>query len=89
MTNEERQAKIKWLMRYRFSEKHIRRLEAEKERWRDRAMNTTTAPTYFEYITDPDKKSEMTLEQRRRNAMAPVVIGGGTPITIEDIVAEM
>lgn len=89
MTNEERKAKIKWLMRYRFSEKHIRRLEQEKERWHDRATNTTTAPTYFEYITDADKKRKMTPEQRRRNAMAPVVIRGGKHITLEDIIAEM
>lgn len=89
MTSEERQAKIRWLMRYRFSEKHIRRLEQEKERWRDRATNTTTAPTYFEYITDPDKKRKMTPEQRRRNAMAPVVIRGGKHITLEDIIAEI
>ncbi|MEG2717189.1 MAG: DUF1492 domain-containing protein [Eubacterium sp.] len=89
MTSEERQEKIRWLMRYRFSEKHIRRLEAEKERWRDRATNTTAAPTYFKYITDKDKKSEMTPEQRRRNAMAPVVVRGGTSITLEDIISEI
>ncbi|MEG0456000.1 MAG: sigma factor-like helix-turn-helix DNA-binding protein [Bacteroides sp.] len=89
MTNEERQTKIKWLMRYRFSEKHIRRLEQEKERWRDRATNTTTAPTYFNYITDPDKKSKMTPQKRRQNAMAPVVIRGGKSLSLEDIVGEI
>ncbi|MEG1331180.1 MAG: DUF1492 domain-containing protein, partial [Eubacterium sp.] len=31
----------------------------------------------------------MTPEQRRRNAMAPVVVRGGTSITLEDIISEM
>lgn len=77
MTSEERQRKVRWLMRYHIAEKRIKRLEAEKERWRDRATRTTIAPTYFKYIDKQEDKNKMTKEQRRRNEMPPVIIRGG------------
>lgn len=89
MTSEERQRKVRWLMRYRIAEKRIKRLEAEKERWRDRATCTTTVPTYFKYIDKQEDKDKMTKEQRRRNEMPPVIVRGGKHLTLEDIVAEM
>lgn len=89
MTSEERQRKVRWLMRYRIAEKRIKRLEAEKERWRERATSTTTAPTYFKYISKQEDKNKMTKEQRRRNEMPPVIIRGGKHLTLEDIVGEM
>lgn len=89
MTSEERQRKVRWLMRYRIAEKRIKRLEAEKERWRERATSTTTAPTYFKYISKQEDKNKMTKEQRRRNEMPPVIIRGGKHLTLEDIVTEM
>lgn len=51
--------------------------KAGKERWRDRATRTTTAPTYFKYIDKQEDKNKMTKEQRRRNEMPPVIIRGG------------
>lgn len=89
MTSEERQRKVRWLMRYRIAEKRIKRLEAEKERWRERATSTTTAPTYFKYIDKQEDKDKLTKEQRRRNEMPPVIIRGGKHLTLEDIVGEM
>lgn len=89
MTSEERQKKVRWLMRYRIAENRIKRLEAEKERWRDRATNTTTAPTYFKYIDKKEDKDKLTREQRRRNEMPPVIVRGGKHLTLEDIVGEM
>ncbi|WP_339622453.1 sigma factor-like helix-turn-helix DNA-binding protein [Eubacterium sp.] len=89
MTSEERQRKVRWLMRYRIAEKRIKRLEAEKERWRERATRTTTAPTYFKYIDKQEDKDKLTKEQRRRNEMPPVIVRGGKHLTLEDIVAEM
>lgn len=89
MTSEERQRKVRWLMRYRIAEKRIKRLEAEKERWRERATSTTTMPTYFKYIDKQEDKNKMTKEQRRRNEMPPVIVRGGKHLTLEDIVGEM
>ena len=88
MTKEERQAKIEWLMRYRIAEIRIDRMKAEQDRWRDRATSITQRPTYFQYRGKSDQE-KMTKEERRRNAMAPVIIRGGRGLSMEDIVAEI
>lgn len=94
MTPEERQAKVKWLSRYRILENQIKRLEAEAERWRSRASNTVSAPVHFKYY-DSNKKSDqavlanMTRQELRRNNMMPVVVRGSSGLGIDDCVAEI
>lgn len=88
MTGEERKAKVHWLMRYRIAENRIERMKAEQERWRQRATSITQRPTYFQYRGKGDQE-KMTKEERRRNAMAPVIIRGGRGLSMEDIVAEI
>lgn len=92
MTPEERQAKVKWLSRYRILENQIKRLEAEAERWRSRASNTVPAPVHFKYY-DSNKKSDqavlatMTRQEIRRNNMMPVVVRGSSGLGIDDCIA--
>ena len=86
MTKEERQAKIKWLMRYRIAEIRIDRMKAEQDRWRDRATSITQRPTYFRYRGKGDQE-KMTKDERRRNAMAPVIVHGGRGVAMGGIVA--
>jgi|LGVF01.2.fsa_nt_gb hypothetical protein len=89
MTPEERKRKVKWLSRYRILENQIKRLEAEKERWKARATNTVPAPVHFKYIKNKEKLEAMTKEERRRNNMPPIVIhGSGSGLGIDDCVAE-
>lgn len=94
MTPEERQAKVKWLSRYRILENQIKRLEAEAERWRSRAANTVPAPVHFKYY-DSEKKSDqavlasMTRQELRRNNMMPVVVHGSGGLGIDDCIAEI
>ena len=88
MTKEERRAKIKWLTEYKLCGEQIKRLQSEIEQWRDRATRLTTKPTYFKYLGKEDQE-KLTQEQRRRNAMAPVIIRGGKGLSTADIVAEI
>lgn len=95
MTPEERQAKVKWLSRYRILENQIKRLEAEAERWRSRTTNTVPAPVHFKYYdsskeTDQKVLATMTRQELRRNNMLPVVVhGSGGGLGIDDCVAEI
>lgn len=94
MTSEERQQKVKWLSRYRILENKIKRLEAEKERWRSRATNTVPAPVHFKYYDSAKEKDQkvlvaMTRQELRRNNMMPVVVHGSNGIGPDDCIAEI
>ncbi|URN83984.1 DUF1492 domain-containing protein [Acetobacterium wieringae] len=94
MTPEERQAKVKWLSRYRILENQIKRLEAEAERWRSRAANTVPAPVHFKYYDSNNKNDQkflaaMTRQELRRNNMMPVVVRGSSGLGIDDCIAEI
>lgn len=94
MTPEERQAKVKWLSRYRILENQINRLEVEAERWRSRASNTVPAPVHFKYYDSAKEKDQkvlatMTRQELRRNNMMPVVVHGSSGLGIDDCIAEI
>lgn len=94
MTSEERQQKVKWLSRYRILENKIKRLEAEKERWMNRATNTVPAPVHFRYYDSAKEKDQivlamMTRQELRRNSMMPVVVHGSNGTGIDDCIAEV
>lgn len=94
MTSEERTKKVKWLSRYRILENQIKRLEAEKERWRSRASNTVPAPVHFKYYDSEKEKDQkvlatMTRQELRRNNMMPVVVHGSNGLGIDDCIAEV
>ncbi|MBK5244306.1 MAG: DUF1492 domain-containing protein [Eubacteriaceae bacterium] len=94
MTSQERKQKVKWLIRYRILENQIARLEAEKERWKSRAMNTVPAAQHFKYY-DKDKEKDqktlinMTRQELRQNNMSPVIVHGSNSFSMGDIVVEM
>lgn len=88
MTREERARKILWLKRYRIAENRIERMKLEQQRWRQRATQITQQPTYFKYRGKAEQAA-MTKEERRLNAMPPVIVRGGRGLSIEDIVAEI
>jgi len=94
MTSEERQRKVKWLSRYRILENKIKRLEAEKERWRSRATNTVPAPVHFKYYDSAKEKDQkvlatMSRQELRHNNMMPVVVHGSSGLGIDDCIAEV
>lgn len=95
MTPEERQAKVKWLSRYRTIERQIKRLKEDKEHWQEKATNIVPTPVHFKYY-DHNKSADqsiiasMSIEEIRRNNMLPVVVrGSGGGFGIEDCIAEI
>lgn len=85
MTKEERQHKIKWLRRYQGVLHEIDSLEQSLAMWQDRATAMTHQPTYFTYH-DAEAQKQMTKDERRRNAMPPVTVRGGSGISMADAI---
>lgn len=85
MTKDERQHRIMWLRQYQDVLHEINSLEQSLAMWQDKVMAMTHQPTYFKYH-DAKAQEQMTKEERRLNAMPPVIVRGNAGLSMEDAI---